>query len=362
MSIRNALALLCAASLASAAAADTINVPQDHETIGAAVAAAANGDTIVIKKGRYAESVVVDGFQGLTIRAKGKVVIEPPAGPGMEIVDCDDVTVQGIGVEDATDGFIFDNCADVVLTKFSVRRADRHGVFAVGSSNVNVSNGTCTDCGFDGVSFADEEPDFPVIGGTVSKVRVTDCGEDGIDILGVDILVVKCTATDCGDDCFESDDFGAGPVRFEKCTARDCGDECFELACAGSVAVKCKATDPRDDGFDVEGDDCTVEKCTVKGAGEAAVSVDDVDGAKIVGCKAIKCESQGFATYGAMNATFDKCKSTKSGGDGFYLDSSTTNCTFTKCKATKSRDFDLRDESNGSSTFPGSKFKTIFSD
>ena len=71
---------LCAATaailplLASAAVADTIRVPQDQQTIGGAVGAAANGDVIQISKGTYSENVIVNGFNGLTIKAKGKVM------------------------------------------------------------------------------------------------------------------------------------------------------------------------------------------------------------------------------------------------------------------------------------------------
>ena len=61
--------------------ADTIRVPQDSETIQGAVDMAAPLDEVQISSGNYVENIVVPtGLDGLTIRGKGKVVIDAHIG------------------------------------------------------------------------------------------------------------------------------------------------------------------------------------------------------------------------------------------------------------------------------------------
>src|SRR4029453_7010257 len=61
-----------------AAAQEVHHVPKDHVTIQAAVEAAASGDTILVSGGTYEEAVVITGKDDLVVKAKGKVVIDPP--------------------------------------------------------------------------------------------------------------------------------------------------------------------------------------------------------------------------------------------------------------------------------------------
>jgi hypothetical protein len=59
------------------AAATTINVPADYPTINAAIAAAANGDQILLAPGTYVENVVVNKSVGIGGSGQGSTIVMP---------------------------------------------------------------------------------------------------------------------------------------------------------------------------------------------------------------------------------------------------------------------------------------------
>ena len=74
--VSHAAAAALIAVLALPAAAETLTVPQQFETIQAAIDAAEDGDVIEIRKGKYAEVPAIDGKGDLTFRAVGKVTLD----------------------------------------------------------------------------------------------------------------------------------------------------------------------------------------------------------------------------------------------------------------------------------------------
>ena len=76
-----------------------------HGTIGAAVAAASAGETILVCAGTYSENVTVNK-PDLTLRAQGVVYLKPGAAPvaGIVVVNADGVTIQGFDISGFTSG------------------------------------------------------------------------------------------------------------------------------------------------------------------------------------------------------------------------------------------------------------------
>ncbi len=100
-------ALACVLALATSACfGATITVPGDHATIGAAVAAAADGDVINVSPGSYTENVVVDkavvirGVQGSDVTS----VTTASTGHAESVfwIQASDVTISGFTISGAT--------------------------------------------------------------------------------------------------------------------------------------------------------------------------------------------------------------------------------------------------------------------
>ncbi len=145
-------ALVCMLALAAGACfGATITVPGDYATIGAAVAAASDGDLINVSPGTYTENVVVD--KAVTIR-------------GVEGSDVTTVTAASTGYNDCV--FVVTS-SDVTISGFTISGA-------TGSYNAGV-----WICGLDYVSVNNA----PIVDVTVSKC-VIENNQMGVAIGGAD--------------------------------------------------------------------------------------------------------------------------------------------------------------------------------
>jgi len=108
--MRSPIALALILALAPTVAAKTLKVPKDHATIQAAVLAADDGDTVLVKPGEYREIVVVPfSSPGITIKGtkKGAVIIDARvvaggSGAGVRVF-ADGVTLKNLVVRHALD-------------------------------------------------------------------------------------------------------------------------------------------------------------------------------------------------------------------------------------------------------------------
>ena len=354
---RVAIISLAVCLTAGAAFADDLRVPQDHATIQAAVDAAGDGDVIIVKGGKYAEDVQVTNKTNLTITGKGSVTLMP-TDRGILATGCTNLTISKIKCKGGNTGFEFFTCAGVTLEKFSVKGASLDGVYATSSSDVRILKGKVSTVGRDGVAFSDEDEANPIQRGEVTQVSVKDCGEDGIDILGSNVTVSRCTTKNAADDGFESDDGGVGPVTFDRCKSINSGDEGFELYCPNTTATNCK-TIRAGDGFDARGDDSRVENCKAIRTRFVSFEVQDGTRITILNCKSIRSGDDAFVVVNASNNVIDGCTSIRAAFDGFYIDSDSSNNVIRNCKATTSRDDDLDDEGTNNTTTENNKFKKI---
>ena len=357
MNLHAFLACLVVAAVPAAAHAATILVPADQPTIQAAVDAAQDGDTIVIAKGKYPGNVVISARNNLTIQANGKVTLQPSA-VGMRIDGCTGIRVTGLAVVGGTTAFLVVSSQNVTIERFSVRSVSEDGIAATASSGVHVLDGKIRGCGSDGISFADSEPGLPVTASEIANVKVKDCENDGVDVLGADIVVSGCTATNVGDDGLESDDQSTGPVRFENCKAKGVGSDGFNLGAPGTTAVDCSSTASADDGFDIEGAGSRVERCTAKKSRSNGFQM-EVTGATLLACSAAQSSKRGFELVSVTNSRLENCSAKKSGQAGFFLDANSSGNTLVSNEASASRTFDLDDESGGANTLQSNQFRTV---
>lgn len=339
---------------ATAAFAAEIRVPADHPRIQDAVDAAQPGDVVLISRGAYAENVVVSGKTNLRIEGATGAIIRP-SGTGITIANSSDIVVLKIGTLGGAQGIDVSNSTNVRIESFAVASVSGDGVVVNSSANVDLIGGRIQKCGDDGLEFGD--PGTPVAGGELTRLKVKECGGDGIDIVGSDIVVSFCSVKNVGDDSFEAGNEGAGPVRFERCKSKDAGSDAFDLSSANTVASFCTATGPGDDGFDIEGVGCRAENCKAKGSDSNGFSLEG-ESQTVKDCVSSGGE-RGYALISATNGRVENCKAVKN-DFGVSLDANSTGNTVTGCTSTTSKVFDLEDQSGGgANTFTSNKFKRV---
>lgn len=179
---------------ASSGSAAIITVPGAQPTIQAAVNAANPGDTILVSAGTYEENVnIAGGFDGLTIKAKGKVILDcrpsgaTGTGPGFAVAS-QNVTIQGFTIRHAkgtnAHGVFAAAGADgLTLRKLTIEHTNSTGI-AVTANGVTVENTTVVGCD-GGIQVTGAEA-------VITKCVVRQDGEQGVTITGDDGLVSKC--------------------------------------------------------------------------------------------------------------------------------------------------------------------------
>jgi len=254
--------------LAPLAAAGTLHVPGDFETIQAAVNAALEGDTILVAKGDYPGAVIIDGLSGLVLRAKGRVTIQAGSAlVGLRIEDSSQVEVSGFRVEDATE----------------------MGIFVRTSSDVTVRKCTVTeDCSVAAIAID-------------QGTRVCELLRNVIEGTSTDGIVLKGTGNlvEC------NDVIGALGTRLLESAESSANVLSRNLVLVAHV------------GIEIGGDGGTSldhnRVIDVNGRRRYVTSDVDATGNQFTACKASKCLQVGFGVKSAPN-TFTECKAKGSGG------------------------------------------------
>jgi len=360
----------------------TLHVPKDFATIQAALDEAVDGDTILISAGTYAESVVTKGKSNLLIKAKGKVVIDPPDGlPGLTLDSCTDCTVMKVRVTGATDGIVMQGCTGGDLFKCRVEDVTGNGIALDGCDGVMVEKCTVKDTGDDGIALG-PPTNTPSDNCIVLLNKLIGVGEDGIEvngdgnsidenriilpaddgirtvtvptatgntfslnkvvkpvdhgfrIAGDDNELVANNVVKAGGNGYQLSD-GSGHVVWLCKAAKPADDGLFGLDTATGVSVlECKFRKPGANGMDIEGDDALVDGNKSTAAGDN-------------GC-----------VVGGDNGTWTNNVAKGSQSDGFELLGAGNTLDFNTGKGSKDG-FDLNDLSGGANTIgPDNNFKT----
>ena len=376
--------LLASLVLASTLAAQTVHhVPAEHPTIQDAVDVAASDDIILISKGVYTEAVTVAGKTGLVLRAKGKVVIDPPAGNGLTLTNCTGCRVEKIRVGGGSIGFLLVDCDDCVLTGCRVEGNAGDGIRLEGGSGNTLEKCRVEQAADDGISLGAGSLDA-VTRTLVSKCIVDTTGNDGIDVNGTLNVIEKCkvVAPDNGGLLVDDSTASTGN-EFRDCKVFDPGTSGAVLTGDGNTLLRCRIKGNQS-GFAIHvltGNDNVVEECkSIKSAVDAIVVGANAVNAVLRDCKVKASGEDGFAIMGlgtevsgckATGSLFDGCVVNCSvseffgnvmngnGANGFILTPDSGGNTLTENVAKGNSNFDLLDESENENVFTDNTFKNV---
>ena len=361
--------------LASSATAGTLKVPADFPTIQAAVDAAVDGDTVLVAKGVYPESVLIQDKSDLLLRGAGKPVIDATGQVNGLVVDnCSDVEVRGFVVRNAqTNDVLIQFSGGVTVTKCRIE-ASVTGVKSESASDMHILHNDIRDQSSNGVWFAANPAISPpeivanrlrgmedvglrvdMPGTRVEKNRIDGPLQTGLELgTGADEVTIsrnRISGASVGGVVINS---GAGHTA-ERNRIKDGGIGLFFVAGTGASTLRNKITGALGVGLRVDADGCTLEgdRCTSGLAGGLELNG---NGNVLTDIVVSKAGTNGLAVSGSDNE-LTACKALHSGGIGLLV--SGTGNSFTQVKAKGSGDFDLQDtDATDSNTYDGCSFGT----
>jgi len=249
--MRSRLGLLvpCALlALAASAAANTLKVPSQFPTIGAALLNAGDGDTISVSKGTYLESITVD-VPNVKLVGK-KATIDANYLGNCISVSANGVSISGFTLINGADGVqgFGGEVAAITISKCVISSCDGSGI-AVDGGAATITGNTITACADFGIFYNRSLPGHAVIDKNVCLRNV----EEGITVSADDIEITHNRCDRNG---------SAGIDVFPTPVAVDSGLEAPSVVvddndCAGNKNDGILVFDDVGTAVEVKGNDCT---------------------------------------------------------------------------------------------------------
>jgi len=359
---------------ASDAFAKTLRVPQQFESISAAVEAAQDGDKILVSKGTYAESVTIEGRDRVRLLARGKVTID---GQGsvvpLTIRGCTNLGVVGIQVTGSPgDGIVVEGSSYVWISRCAALQSGNNGMTLGTSHHVRVDRVTVDGAVEDGIT---QEGGTGLLDDSVfSRCRVSNCGEDGIQVVGSRNRVTRNRIEDVDSQGVQVEDGSSSVV--DRNLIDDCGDEgvrvdqehiqavvranrifgCDEagiLLIGDDARAELNRVVDSDIGVFTQGGDQTVSKNRVDDARSEGIQVNGTNGFFSKN-RVESARGDGFDIEGDTNR-FEKNVVRRAEDNGFEVNAGGN--TFLGNQATRSGNRDLYDDSfSGTNVYDRNRF------
>lgn len=293
-----ACALVMAAAVPASAQTLRIVPSTDHPTIQSAVDAAGAGDIIQIKAGTYATAVDVNSKGNLTIKGKGKVVLDATGhAVGLNVSDCSSVRIENIEVRSATiTGVFLATCAVVELIKVRSIGAGGNGFQSSDGFGLSFIQCVAREAGNHGFLLETSQS-------YVRRCDAIDSTTRGIEVDGDSNAITECKVKGTGNEGIWVHDTGS-----------DCDANLIaknQVSNAGSIGIFLS-----DDGIGN-----TIASNVIKGAQGYGIE-STCSGASITDNKVIGSVNSGYWIAG-LRCVIRNNKATNVGGDGFFLQAAT---------------------------------------
>lgn len=368
-------AMFTASALAQPGA--RIRVPQDVSTIQAAIDASGVGSVIVVSKGTYYESLLIEQATSLTIRAnKGKVVLDAAGDPTpITISDSTNVTIRGLtlmnglshsiairdslwtNIEKCTlngspDCGIRAESSDFLrVSRCKIKRTAGTAVYTSDCDNVSLSKVKVTEAGSHGIVISTGS-------GTAYAAMISNCsitaGTDGfpsahgISIDSRDAIITRNSVHGMFIGLYLRSDRG---IARENKVVR--GTYGMLLSGDGLDAIKNRASRTQNTALTIQGDGLFVSKNSVKKARFGAFDVEATN-STIDMNQVSRCGEAAYRVTGSGNALDSNTARHSRIGFDVYV----SNNSFVGNTSTTAESWDLSDHSGGN-TYTSNNFKKV---